>query len=330
LGEKKTFLHFFQRRGSKTMEDLYKNLTDLASSLSQEYDPETSYSPFREVEKSDESYSPSRTYDDPKCAIIFNEYDPLISQNEGVKTDFDETKPKTEYKNSCPRENSLALMNIRTDVNYSRRSGSPYNPRTNVSFHEPREYTNSHLPMVMNAWTPDNHSKRSRSPSFKSSYDEYNPPVLQHDSLQRNHQTDMNYHETKPRKAYNNSHRDNSLALMNIRTDANSSKRSRSPSFKSSNFQNKRQPRNESRHEFTAFVCNIAFTISEEELKEFFESKVRIQSFKLVDQKNEQGKLCKRFAFVSTFTETDFQTLLSYHDVKVDNRKLCIRKSDKK
>ncbi len=93
-------------------------------------------------------------------------------------------------------------------------------------------------------------------------------------------------------------------------------------SYKSSNFQDKK--------EYTAFVCNIAFTIPEEELKEFFESRVRVQSFKLVDQKNEQGKLCKRFAFVSTFTQLDFDNLLSLHDTMIDNRKLCIRKSDKK
>ena len=291
MGEKKNISSLFSN-----IEDLYKNLTDLASTLSQEYDPETSYSPFR-----DESYSPSRTYDDPKCAIISNEYDPdsyneynpSVLQNEGSRKDYHETKPT-----------------LPTNARPSRRSCSPYNPRPNVNYHE----TNCHLPK--NTWTRTdvNSSKRSRSPSFISSYDEYNP---------------TNHQKTQPRREYN-SHLENSLALVNIRTDVNSSKRSRSPSFKSSNFQNKRQARKESRHEVTAFVCNIAFTISEEELKEFFESKVRIQSFKLVDQKNEQGKLCKRFAFVSTFTETDFQTLLSFHDVKVDNRKLCIRKSDKK
>jgi hypothetical protein len=161
--------------------------------------------------------------------------------------------------------------------------------------------------------------------SNKNQYDYYDPSYPNaNDSNGRNYDT-QRYDDYDPahKSSYTNS--SNKKDISNY--PKSGIKRARSPpAYESSRFQSKKH----NGSDFTAFVCNIPFTILEEELQEFFESKVKIQSFKLVDQKNEHGKLCKRFAFVSTFTEFDFQTLLSLHDTKIDNRKLCIRKSDKK
>jgi hypothetical protein len=286
------------------MEDLYNNLQNLTSTLSQEYDPKTSYSPFR----SDESYSPSRTisYDDPKGAAISDEYDP--SYCEQSHDSYNEYNPVVWHDETNKTKRSRSPSSNSYEVSQKEYSEEYIHPwRNNMNYYEPKYNNNSHLEQTRkNSSSSNSYNEVSQKDTYHREYIDYSRSPS---NSYKEHNQDMNY----PVRGYKNS-----------------SKRSRSPSFKSSNFKNKRPARNESRHEFTAFVCNIAFTISEEELKEFFESKVKIQSFKLVDQKNEQGKLCKRFAFVSTFTETDFQTLLSFHDVKVDNRKLCIRKSDKK
>jgi hypothetical protein len=225
----------------------------MTSSLSNEYDPEKSYSPFRE------SYSPSR--DDTQ------DYDPSHCEEKFDTQRHDDYDPSHEYSNAN---------------NSNRNKYDDYDP--------------SHP-------NANNSNKRKYD---KQRYDDY-------DSSYKCYENDTNFLNRKD--------------VSNHLTQGGRMKRSQSPpAYESSRFQSKKQ------HgaDFTAFVCNIPFTILEEELQEFFESKVKIQSFKLVDQKNEHGKLCKRFAFVSTFTEFDFQTLLSLHDTKIDNRKLCIRKSDKK
>jgi hypothetical protein len=96
------------------------------------------------------------------------------------------------------------------------------------------------------------------------------------------------------------------------------------PKFESSKFQSVKNNQ-------TVFVHNIAFTIPEEELKYFFTSYIpQMQRFKLVDHKNDEGRVIKRFAFITVSNQKDFDTLLSLDQFEVDGRKLKIRKADDK
>jgi RNA recognition motif. (a.k.a. RRM, RBD, or RNP domain) len=88
--------------------------------------------------------------------------------------------------------------------------------------------------------------------------------------------------------------------------------------------------RHKQEEEWTAFVYNIAFTISESELKSIFEEQIKIKKFKLVDQKNDQGKMCKRFAFVTVSSQNDFDILMNFHNIKIDGRNMFVRQQQQR
>ena len=82
--------------------------------------------------------------------------------------------------------------------------------------------------------------------------------------------------------------------------------------------------------DFTVFVCNISFQITEEEVKHIFENVATVTKFKMVNKTNEEGRVVKRFAFI-TFDDYDsMQNALRIDGYCVDDRNLVVRQAEKR
>ena len=81
---------------------------------------------------------------------------------------------------------------------------------------------------------------------------------------------------------------------------------------------------------FEIFVCNIAYTISEDEIRSLFEDVVRVTRFKLVNSRNRHGKVVKRFAFVSVESLEELERALELDGFCVDDRPLIVRRSQRR
>jgi hypothetical protein len=91
-----------------------------------------------------------------------------------------------------------------------------------------------------------------------------------------------------------------------------------------------RQQEQQQHDKYMLFVCNIPFTTSEETLRTLFESRgTTLKSFKIIDNTGRDGRVSKRFAFVSFHTESELQEGLKFHDYQIDDRKLLVRVSEK-
>jgi RNA recognition motif-containing protein len=76
----------------------------------------------------------------------------------------------------------------------------------------------------------------------------------------------------------------------------------------------------------TLFVCNIAFTVTDVNLRNLFRNFGQLSNCKIINSNNDQGEKCKRFAFISFVSNLDMKTALSsLHGTILDNRKLIVR-----
>ena len=82
---------------------------------------------------------------------------------------------------------------------------------------------------------------------------------------------------------------------------------------------------------YKAFVCNISFAASEEEVREVFDNVGCISDFKLIDKTNEMGKIVKRFAFVTMNTQCELDKLIENTDGnRLIGRPLVVRVAEER
>lgn len=94
--------------------------------------------------------------------------------------------------------------------------------------------------------------------------------------------------------------------------------------FESHEYQ--RQCKKKFEREFTVFIFQIPFTVSEDELRYFLEKYVKLQSFHMKSELKDRST--KKFAFATVTNEHDFKMLLEMDNMMVDGRPVKIRKSE--
>jgi hypothetical protein len=80
---------------------------------------------------------------------------------------------------------------------------------------------------------------------------------------------------------------------------------------------------------FSAFVCNISFQVLECDVLEIFKGVTRVAKFNLVENKDDTGKIVKRFAFVTVNTQIDLDHLIEQTNGAIlGGRPLVVRIAD--
>ena len=88
-----------------------------------------------------------------------------------------------------------------------------------------------------------------------------------------------------------------------------------------SSLENQNQ-KNIENNKYKLFVCNISFYSKEHEIRNLFKKCV---DFKLVEKKNEFGKIIKKFAFITFSNHQDREKGLMLHGYRVDDRNLIVK-----